>query len=346
MRVLLGMSGGVDSTFAAVRLIEQGYEVEGAVLKMHEYTETKEACSAAAAVGIPIHEIDCTEVFDKLIKTYFIDEYAHGRTPNPCVLCNSEVKFKFLAEYAKNNGFDNIATGHYARIVRLRSVEGKEFPSVAMGVDTRKDQSYMLWRLDTDILDMLLLPLCEERKTRVVEKARACGLDVADRAESQEICFIPDGNYVTFIEERLGEFPCGSFVDSDGNTLGEHKGIIRYTVGQRKGLGISLGERMFVTDINSKSNTVTLSPTPKESRVVTVDGLKLHPTVLATEKGFECLVKVRYLAPPVEARVTVLGEGRAKVELSRAARSVTPGQSLVMYRDGAVIGGGIIHSAQ
>lgn len=339
MRILLGMSGGLDSTYAANLLKSQGHEVVGAVLVMHPYTETEAARESAREIGIPLVEIDGRERFET-VKKNFVSEYLRGRTPNPCVICNREVKFSLLYEYAMENGFDRIATGHYARIVKI----GDRY-AIADSTDKGKDQSYVLWSLPQHILSSLLLPLSEMKKDDVRARARDNGILAAEREESQEICFIPDNNYAGFIEGYTGE-SCkeGDFIDESGNVLGRHKGIIHYTVGQRKGLGISLGKRMFVTDISVENNTVTLSDNPNESCCA----FEIEDAVFSGAEepkcGEEILAdaRVRYLAPLRPAVVTYLGNGHARVVLSVPARAVTPGQSAVFYRDGAVLFGGII----
>lgn len=342
MRILLGMSGGLDSTYAAVKLKDLGYEVEGAVLKMHEYSETEAAKEAARSVGIPIHVVDASEAFEKIVVENFISEYKNARTPNPCTICNSEVKFKFLLDYAEKNGFDMIATGHYAKIVKLTD-NGERRYAVVRGKDNRKDQSYMLWRLPQGILSKLCFPLADEEKTNVKALAKDMGLTVADRAESQEICFIPSGDYAEFIEKRGCISPPGDFVDDEGNVLGRHNGIIRYTVGQRKGLGISFGQRIFVTDIDPKTNKITLSPNDKLTKEFNISGIVFsgigEPKI---GESIPLSVKVRYAQPPVECIFLYLGGGRAAVTLKTPARAVTPGQSAVLYLDDIVALGGYI----
>lgn len=340
MKVLLGMSGGVDSTYAAHRLRKLGHEVEGAVLIMHAYTERQAAIDAAKSVGIPLHIIDCTEVFRSRVQTAFASEYRMGRTPNPCVICNSEVKFRILADTAKELGFDKIATGHYAKICE----ENGRY-CIKKGKDAHKDQSYVLWRLPQDILSMLIFPLSEDEKTDVKEDARSIGLSSADREESQEICFLPDGNHPKFIEEFTGKADePGWFVDEDGNRLGSHPGITHFTVGQRKGLGISLGKRMFITKIDAEEKTVTLSSDPNRcteefSTFGAAFGAIGEP---AAGTVIRAKVKVRYLAPPVEAEYTYLGDGKGKVHLLTPARAVTPGQSAVFYDEDRLLFGTFI----
>ena len=340
MRILLGMSGGVDSTYAALKLKNEGHEVEGAVLVMHEYTDTASARRAADEVGIPLHVIDVREPFEKIVKKNFVDEYISARTPNPCVICNSEVKFKYLLGYAMKNGFDKIATGHYAKIL---CEDGRYY--ITRATDSRKDQSYMLWRLSQEILSSLILPLSDLVKTEVVEKGRKAGISSAEGRESQEICFIPDGKYTEYIEAHVKTAGKGSFVDASGNTLGEHRGIIHYTVGQRKGLEIALGRRMFVTEISAATNTVTLEDSPRISRTVYISGLvfsKLTPRCCGKIK---LGVKVRYLAKIADADVEFLDGGKAVARLHLPERSVTPGQCAVFYDGDDVAFGGYIDSA-
>ncbi len=345
MRVLLGMSGGIDSTYAARLLLDEGFEVEGAVLKMHKYTETSEAELAARELGIPIHIIDCTEAFEREVVESFVDEYTAARTPNPCIICNRAVKFHFLCEFAKEHGFDKIATGHYARVVRVEDC-GEERYAVARAADPSKDQTYMLWRLSQEQLKMIIFPLSELTKNDVRALARTEGLSAADKGDSQEICFIsPDDGYASFVERKRGVSPSGDFVDASGRVLGRHKGIIRYTVGQRKGLGVSLGERAFVTDIDPIRNTVTLSTSPKMSRTVHISGM-VFSGIKEPEFGKErtAFVKLRYQARQTEARVVFHSEGRATLHLSKPQPSVTAGQSAVIYDGETVIAGGFIDS--
>lgn len=343
MKILLGMSGGLDSTYAARRLMDIGHSVEGAVLVMHDYTETSEAKESAESLGIPLHIVDCRKAFQKSVVENFISEYLAGRTPNPCIVCNSEVKFRCLLDFALLHGFDGIATGHYAKVVRRETEEGVRY-AVSRAKDSKKDQSYMLWRLSQDILSRLCLPLADEEKHNVRACAKELGLSAADRNESQEICFVPLGDYAEFIEQRMGKSPKGAFINNDGKILGEHNGIIRYTVGQRKGLGISAGTRIFVTDINAENNTITLSLEDSYAKNIKVSGM-LFSGISEPKPGekLELSVKIRYLAPPVSCTLEYLGGGRGEITLDTPARAVTPGQSAVFYvADDLVCGGFIV----
>jgi len=201
MRILLGMSGGLDSTYAAHKLIADGHTVEGAVLDMHGSTDVRAAEEACASLGIELHVIDCRERFSDIVIENFLDEYLKGRTPNPCIICNSEVKFAVLLDYALENGFDKIATGHYARI-NERVTDGGVRYYLSRAADVSKDQTYMLWRLSQRVLSHLVFPLSDDKKSDIRECARELGLSSADREESQEICFIPSGDYAAYIEER------------------------------------------------------------------------------------------------------------------------------------------------
>lgn len=340
MRVLVGMSGGVDSSYAALKLIEEGYEVEGAYLVMHEYADGQAAEYAAKKLGIPLTVIDCRERFDKIVREDFVSEYKNGRTPNPCIVCNPLVKFAALAEYARDNGFDRIATGHYARISEKRCGD-RVYHALEVAKDASKDQTYMLYRLGEDVLSMLILPLGDLTKAEVRDFIKESEFSEFDRADSQEICFIPDGKYADYIEERAGKCPEGDFIDALGAAVGKHKGIIRYTVGQRKGLGVSLGERVFVTEIDPVANTVRLEPIPRMSRELLLDRLHLFsPDISAGAEGrFD--VKIRYAAKLAPATVYFC-DGGARVVFDEAQKSVTPGQSAVIYKGETVIGGGII----
>ncbi len=340
MRILLGISGGLDSAYAAKKLIAEGHEVEGAILVLHPYAEIESAREAARQLGIPLHEIDGRERFRALVQKEFASEYLRGRTPNPCVICNRTVKLPLLYEYAMANGFDRIATGHYAFV---KEENGRY--AIAMGRDASRDQSYVLWPLSQEILSRLCLPLADMEKEDIRTAAREEGLSVAVRKESREICFIPDGDYAGFIRDFAG-IPAkeGDFVDENGKVLGRHAGILNYTVGQRKGLGISLGKRMFVTAISAENNTVTLSDDPN----VTVSEFYIESAVFsglcepAQGEVLAAQARVRYQSPLRTAQVTYLGQGRAHVMLSEPARAVTPGQSAVFYKDGTVLFGGVI----
>ena len=346
MKILLGMSGGLDSTFAAHKLLADGHEVEGAVLEMHGYTDVSSAAEACASLGIKLHVIDCRERFSKTVIENFLDEYVSGRTPNPCIVCNSEVKFAVLLEYAMENGFDRIATGHYARINERMTPHGVRH-SLSRAKDSAKDQTYMLWRLSEEVLSHLVLPLADDKKSEVREAAREIGLASADREESQEICFIPSGDYAAYIEERRGESKKGFFINNEGKILGEHNGIIRYTVGQRKGLGISMGERVFVTDIDPISNTVTLSRDDSYANFIEISGILFSGLDdVKTLESISLSVKVRYPAPPIPAEFTYLGDGRAVARLSSPVRAVALGQSVVFYREEELMLGGFIDKAR
>ena len=338
MRILVGMSGGADSSFAALRLLDEGHEVEGAVLVMHDYTDTAAASLAAREIGIPLHVVDCRAAFEDLVVDYFVNEYISGRTPNPCTVCNGAVKFKMLFEYARENGFDRIATGHYARII----YENGRY-SIGIAQDLKKDQSYMLWRLSQDILASLTLPLWGIDKEEVRCTLAARGITSSKSPDSQEICFIPDDDHVSFIKKRVGYLKKGSFVDKDGNRLGEHSGIIGYTVGQRKGLGISLGKRMFVTRIDPQNNSVILSDSPELTSEVDIGNICFSGISEACVGELaEGEVKLRYLARPIPATARFTDKDRAHLTLKIPEKSVTPGQSAVFYKDGRVIFGGFI----
>lgn len=336
-KILLGMSGGLDSSYSAVLLRQAGYDVEGAVLRMHEYSDTDGARRAADALSIPLRIIDCAAEFSA-VRDYLCREYAAGRTPNPCVFCNREVKFRILAREASRVGITRIATGHYAGITQ----SGGRF-AVRRALSLKKDQSYVLWSLPQEILGRAVFPLEKEEKTDIRAKADAIGLPAAHAAESQEICFLPDGGLPEYIESRLGRsFPHGDFVDEGGRVIGEHNGIIRYTVGQRKGLGGTFGRPMFVRSIDAAANRIVLA----EEKDVFSDSVRVGNIVFSGaaegDGEYKCSAKLRYSARPVPATVTVCGGG-AEVRLREPVRAVTPGQSAVFYSDGDVIlFGGVI----
>lgn len=337
MKILLGMSGGLDSTYAARLLLDAGHTLEGAVLVMHDDTEVAAARESAASLGIPLHVIDCRAAFDENVVVPFCQTYLQGKTPNPCILCNESVKFRYLFEKMQELGFDRIATGHYARI---EEKDGRY--AVCRAGDSRKDQSYVLYRLPQHILAVLLTPLANLSKAEVREAARKSCLAAAEREESMEICFLPDGNYPAYIADRFGAPPEGDFLDTDGRVLGRHRGILHYTVGKRKGLGIALGERMFVSHIDPKTNAITLSRDAERS----IDRFAVESLVFSgipprTSGEMRLAVRLRYLAPAVFATVC-FSDGHLEVSLDDPVPNVTGGQSAVFYDGDRVAFGGII----
>ena len=337
MKILLGMSGGLDSTYAARTLLEAGHELVGGALVMHQYTEVSEAQAAADSLGIPLEIIDCRERFKKSVIDNFATQYLHARTPNPCIICNSEVKMRILYETAMEKGFDRIATGHYADVVKTPSSY-----AIKRGYDLKKDQSYMLWRVSGDILERLVLPLSHMKKSDIREVAARISLHASDKEESQEICFIPDNDYATYIEENYEKSERGLFVSEDGKILGEHKGILHYTVGQRRGLGVAAGERMFITNMDADTNTITLSQKGHGLKeYFEISDLIFTGMEKKTQGSVTLDVKTRYLAPLCRAEVTFYGD-IARVHLLDGGKLVTPGQSAVFYRDDVVMFGGFI----
>ena len=336
--VLLGMSGGVDSTYAVARLREMGYYVEGAVIKMHDYTEVEEAKASAESLGVALRVIDARELFSKTVIADFIESYQKGRTPNPCVLCNEAVKMRLLYEEALKSSIDYIASGHYAGV---SCVDGRY--CVTIGADARKDQSYMLYRLPQEVLSRLILPLGDLLKTDVKKVAKEAGMASSDRPESQEICFVKNEDYVAYIERNAGTMPHGDFVDGEGHVLGTHKGIHCYTVGQRKGLGVSSDARLFVESIDPSTNRILLSKTPRVCKQfvlssVVYSGLSDNKLV----DGEILEVKVRYLAKHQRAEIKRWADGKLLVNVPENELAITPGQSAVFYREGRVALGGII----
>lgn len=338
-KVLLGMSGGIDSTYAALTLKEQGYYVEGALLRMHGYTEVDEAKASAEALGIPLRILDAEELFERVVIRDFCKAYQSGKTPNPCIVCNENVKLRLLFDEAMREGFDHIATGHYAKVVKE---DGRY--AVAMGEDASKDQSYMLYRLPQEILAKLLLPLSDILKKDVKAEAKDRRLPSEDRPESQEICFVRGEDYADYIERACKEQSLpGHFVDEEGRVLGEHKGIIHYTVGQRKGLGISAASRLFVREIRPKEREIVLSSAPLKVKSFEISNLVFSGIDEAQMESVGTLmVRVRYQSRLCEASLSPLKDDRWLVILKEEIPSVTPGQSAVFYCDGRVMLGGII----
>lgn len=338
MKVLTGISGGFDSAYSVLRLREEGYTVEGAVLDMHSYTEIEEAKALSKVLDIPLHVISCREAFEKNVIEDFCHEYLCARTPNPCIRCNETVKFRVLFDYAMECGFDRIATGHYANITER---EGRY--AVALAQDARKDQSYMLYRLPAEILARLLFPMGHIIKKEAKEEQRSRDLALADREDSQEICFVKNENYADYIERRCGKSPAGEFVTMDGEVLGHHAGIVRYTVGQRKGLGISAASRLFIQRIDLDTNRIYLSDSMPSTRIFALKDVVFSGLTQEEALCSDTLrVRVRYAAPMIRARFFATEEGFFGELCDTATCAVTPGQSAVFYDGNTIALGGII----
>lgn len=356
-RIVIGMSGGVDSSTAAALLKEQGYEVIGLTMRLWDGEEidgefhdgtccslsaVEDARRVAYKLGIEYHVLDFRKDFEQYVIDYFVDSYQNAKTPNPCIACNKHLKFDAMLKKAKLLDADLIATGHYARIEE-RS-DGRYLLRRA-NCET-KDQTYALYSLGQEQLKAIRMPLGElSGKDEVRRIAEKLGLPTASKPDSQEICFVPDNDYASFIERRLGiKSVPGNYVDGDGNVLGRHKGIINYTVGQRKGLGIAFGKPMFVTKIDPVTNDITLGEKGTEfSDNLTADSLNFIPFDELKEP-LRALAKVRYSAKPAACTVTPIDKDTVRVEFDVPQRAVTPGQAVVFYDEDydVVIGGGNI----
>ncbi len=352
-RVLVGMSGGVDSSVAVWLLKEQGYEVVGVTMKVWPQdcmSRAEDKCcgpqaiadarGVAHALGVAHYVVDEADAFEKQVINYFTAEYQAGRTPNPCVMCNEKVKFGNLWTKAKAVGAEYIATGHYAVVDHLpdRSVLRK-------GVDPRKDQSYFLFSLRQEQLRRTLFPLGGIEKSEIRAIARKLGLKVADKVDSQEICFVPGNDYKAFLKGHLGEerFQPGGIFDKFGNRLAEHEGIEMFTIGQRKGLPGGSPKPMYVIDIDPETRSVIVG---EADDLVTesfeIDHAQWNLPSQFTGDTFECTVKIRYAHPGAQATVTLQPGEKAIVRLQTPQRAVTPGQAAVCYLGDAVLGGGWI----
>lgn len=334
-KVLVGISGGVDSSVALKLLKDTGYEVEAAYLIMNDVSENcKKAENCAKQQNVPCHIIDCRSDFENAVISDFISEYKRGRTPNPCVVCNRSVKFKALYRFAKENGFDKIATGHYAKLIYDEKTQ-KHY--IKRSDDAKKDQSYMLWQLSQEILSMLILPLEKLHKEDVRKIAAENGLISANDKDSLDICFIPDGNIENFMKSKNVPDISGSFVHKDGRFLGSCDNIIKYTVGQRRGLGLAMDRSVFVTDIDVCKAAVTVD----YEEGLFSDTFTISD-VSDDYSGDRLYVKIRYAAPPVLCEITKAGN-KYTVHTEEKIRAVTPGQSAVFYdKDGVLRLGGYI----
>jgi tRNA-specific 2-thiouridylase len=356
-KVLVAMSGGIDSTVAALMLHKQGYEVVGITMKTWDYAASggskketgccnldsfNDARQAAVEHGFAHYILDIREEFGDFVIENFVEEYLAGRTPNPCVLCNTHIKWRALLKRADALGCDHIATGHYAKI---RQHENGRFV-ISKAIDHTKDQSYVLWGLQQDLLSRTLLPLGGYKKTAIRQMALDFGYPaLAKKQESYEICFVPDNDYRGFLKRKVPELENkvagGYFVDKNGSILGKHKGYPFYTIGQRKGLDIALGKPVFVTHINPENNTVTLGDEEDlDQQEMLVGKLNLIKYEQLSE-GMEATTKIRY--KDAGTLSTLYPEGNnCKVRFYESAKGVAPGQSAVFYEGDDVLGGGII----
>ena len=343
-KVVIGMSGGVDSSVAAALLKEKGYEVIGLTMRLlgeDNSGSEKDAANICEKLGIEHKIVDFSNEFESFVIDYFVREYRAGRTPNPCIVCNKHLKFDAMLKEAEKLGADYIATGHYAKIEKDEK-SGRYLLKRASS--EKKDQTYALYSLSQEQLSKTLMPLGElenKEETRLI--AEKLGLVTANKPDSMEICFVPDDDYVSFIEKRCEKMPKGNFVDTEGNILGEHKGIINYTIGQRKGLGVTFGKPMFVIKIDSGTNDITLGEKGTEfSNELFAKNLNFIPFE-GLKEPIKVKAKVRYSAKEADAVVIPEGDG-ARVKFDMPQRAITPGQAVVFYEpDGdAVIGGGII----
>jgi tRNA-uridine 2-sulfurtransferase len=342
-KVILGLSGGVDSTTAALLLKEKGLDVIGLYFDVTTGNQKgREAAQRVAdSLEIPFIYKNIHDAFEDVVVDNFCSEYACGRTPNPCILCNPMIKFKLLLNEAIAEGADHIATGHYARVIN---------GSLHIARNVKKDQSYMLYRLTSEVLERLILPLGEvESKEMVREYARAHEMENADKKDSQEICFIPDedGGYLNFLIQRGIDLKEGNFVDRNNNIIGHHKGLAHYTVGQRKGLGITFGKPTFVLSLNPKDNTVTLGDNEDlmQTIVTSTNHVFLGENtnqVPASYIGVPLTAKIRYAAQPAEAIIESMDHDVVKTRFLQPQRAVTPGQSIVFYEGDKLVGGGYI----
>ncbi len=338
-KILLGMSGGVDSSTAAALLLREGHTVIGATLVMHDiHKKDAEAARAVAeTIGIEHKTIDMREDFENQVLTPFVAEYERGRTPNPCVLCNGFIKFPALLKTADSLGCDFIATGHYAAIG-----ERGGHPVITAATDKAKDQSYFLYMLGEDILSRLIFPLSGMTKPEIRALAASFGIPSASSPDSQDICFIKDISCADFVRSRMQTAPrLGDFIDTSGNILGKHKGIVSYTVGQRKGLGVSAPTPLYVSHIDGERGDIILCREEELYRTrVYAENCRYFAGELP--ESFEANVSLRYTKKPGRARVHSLGNGRAVIEFDTPQRAPAPGQSAVFFDSDDLLGGGII----
>ena len=344
-KALIAMSGGVDSSVAAAKMVEAGYDCLGVTMRLHDgdncgaAKEAEDAKKIADTLGFPFAVTDLREMFARQVIDRFVSAYEAGDTPNPCIECNRYMKFGALMAYAKEQGCYTLVTGHYAQV----EFDGEKY-RLKKAVNLAKDQTYVLYFLTQEQLAHIAFPLGEmASKDQIRAIAAEYGFVSAHKADSQDICFVPDGKYADFIRQRTGKgYPVGDFVNADGKVLGQHKGLIQYTIGQRKGLGLALPAPLYVRRKNMEDNTVLLTP---ESELYTTrlvaDGFNWVEGEVPQEP-VRVMARTRYNAKEAAATVTALPDGKAEVVFDQPQRAVTTGQAVVLYDGDYVVGGGRI----
>ena len=345
--ICAAMSGGVDSSVVAALLLDAGHAVTGTTMVLHEEnmvenTDISDARAVCDRLGIPHRVYDMRAAFRHAVMDYFAATYEAGETPNPCVVCNREIKFGALLDAALADGADALATGHFARI---GYDAGSDRHLILRAKDTAKDQSYVLWQLSQAALAHVVLPLGELSKAEVRGIADAAGFVTAHKSDSQDICFVPDGDYMNFLRSFTGkEYACGAYLDMDGKVVGTHKGAVAYTIGQRKGLGLAMGAPVYVCSKDMAANTVTVGPNEALFSAVleATDWNWLSPT---PTEPLRCMAKARSRMTEQPATVYPMENGIFRVVFDEPQRAITPGQAVVLYNDDIVLGGGTITNA-
>ena len=353
-KVAVGMSGGVDSSVAAYLLKEQGYDVIGVTMQIwqdetpEDIAENGGCCGLSAVedarrvadvIGIPHYVMNFKREFKENVIDYFMDEYMHARTPNPCIACNRYVKWEALLDRAVAIGCDYIATGHYARVLKLDN--GRY--AVCKSKTDKKDQTYALYNLTQEQLSRTLMPVGEYEKDEVRHIAESAGLITAHKPDSQEICFIPDNDYARYIENESGrKFPEGNFVDVNGNVLGRHKGIIHYTIGQRKGLNLPMGRPVFVLAIRPETNEVVIGDNEDTFHKALIASRVNYMSMESIDRPTKVNAKIRYSHKGAACTVEMTGKDEIKCTFDEPVRAITPGQAIVFYDGDIVVGGATI----